>query len=112
MPKQKRLARRQARLAMVDKYLTSSQPQKQFCQNEQIHYTTFQYWLKKYRQQQRQAGCVESSAKQFVPLRFSSADRPQPVPCYTLEYPSGVVLHITVAIDAPALIQLIRAQDI
>lgn len=112
MPNQKLAERRQARLAMVEKYLASGQPQKQFCQNEQINYVTFRYWLKKYRQEQVKSVCGEPSQNRFVPLTFSPGDVPQRIPCYTVEYPAGVVLHITTSIDPQSLIQLIRAQDV
>lgn len=43
--------RQHARLNPSTKYLNSSLTQRQFCQQEQLAYSTFQLWLKEYRRQ-------------------------------------------------------------
>ncbi|MFZ5517091.1 MAG: IS66 family insertion sequence element accessory protein TnpA [Candidatus Zhuqueibacterota bacterium] len=112
MPDQKLVLHRQARMAVIEKYLASGQVQKEFCQNEQISYATFHYWLKKYRQGQTSSASGEPLPNCSVPITFSSAAVSHPAPCYTIEYPGGVVLHISAPLDPHALIQLIRAQDV
>ncbi len=103
-------ARRRARFAAIEKYLASDQPQKQFCLQEDISYSTFQYWLKKYRQANVEAKCDDPSPADFVPIRFGAPQQPVQEQHYTIEYRNGVVLHINRPIKPDLLVQLIRAQ--
>lgn len=99
--------RRQMRFATIEKYLTSGLTQKQFCLHEKLTYSTFQLWLKKYRQANADSiNERKNPGNNFVPLTF------QPLsanPDYIIEYPNGVVLRVGRAIEPQMLIQLIQA---
>ena len=102
--------RRQLRFATIEKYLASGLTQKQFCQQEQLTYSTFQLWLKKYRQANADSTQERSQpGNNFVPLTF----QPSPAkPDYIIEYPNGVVLRVSRAIEPQTLIQLIQASGV
>jgi transposase-like protein len=99
------------RLVMIEKFIESGQSAKQFCQQEDVNYGTFQYWLKKYREQRSAPACEPQTASSFVPLTFSSTSTSRYHQRYTIEYHDGVVLHINQDIPLSLLIQLIRAQE-
>lgn len=102
--------RRQMRVATIEKYLASNLTQKQFCEQEQLTYSTFQLWLKKYRQTNGDSENARCHAgNNFVPLTF----KPLAVPSeYTIEYPNGVVLRVSSPIDLATLIRLIQASGV
>ncbi|MBN2013513.1 hypothetical protein JW960_29560 [candidate division KSB1 bacterium] len=105
------IARR--RFDMILKFIESGQSPKQFCQAEQINYATFQYWLKKYRNQNLPTTAKQPLEGRFVPLTLSSSAS-EASACgqgYTIEYRNGVALHIRQSIELHSLIQLIRAQE-
>jgi len=94
------------RFATIEKYLASGLKQKQFCLQEQLTYSTFQLWLKKYRQANADSTHERSqSGNNFVPITFqpraAKAD-------YVIEYPNGVVLRVSREIEPQTLIQLIQ----
>ncbi|MEW5972102.1 MAG: hypothetical protein AB1706_19925 [Pseudomonadota bacterium] len=96
--------RRQMRFATIEKYLASKLTQKKFCEQEQLTYSTFQLWLKKYRQAKPPA--ISELSNNFVPLTFQT---PAATANYIIEYPNGVVLHINRAVEPQTLRQLIHA---
>jgi len=100
--------RRQLRFATIEKYLASGLTQKQFCQQEQLTYSTFQLWLKKYRQANADFAHEQRDqpGTSFVPLTFTP---PTTKADYIIEYPNGVVLHISGATEPQTLVQLIQA---
>jgi hypothetical protein len=102
--------RRQIRFATIEKYLTSKLTQKQFCEHEQLTYSTFQLWLKKYRQENADPTHEHGRpGNNFVPLTF----KPSAVKTdYVIEYPNGVVLRVSEAIEPQMLIKLIRASGV
>jgi len=111
MPKQTLAERRQLRLATIEKYLASGLAQKQFCQQEQLAYSTFQVWLKKYRQEQVEPRGEPHSNNRFVPLTFTPMPaKPEPTH-YVIEYPNGVVLRLSGAIEPQILLHLIWQQS-
>jgi hypothetical protein len=102
--------RRQKRFATIEKYLASGLTQKQFCHQEQLTYSTFQLWLKKYRQAHADTTQQHGqTGNHFVPLTFKPAAAKTD---YVIEYPNGVVLHVSRAIDPQTLIQLIQASGV
>jgi hypothetical protein len=99
------------RFGMIEKFIESDQSPKQFCLQEEVHYGTFQYWLKRYRNQSTSVEKKQPPKTGFVPLTFSSSGVSGDSHRYTIEYRNGVVLHIRQPIELPLLIQLIRAQE-
>jgi hypothetical protein len=103
---------RQLRLATIEKYLASDLTQKQFCQQEQLAYSTFQVWLKKYRQAQVEPGLKQNSDNSFVPLTFTSTTAKLDSAHYIIEYPNGVVLRVSGLIEPQTLLQLIQVTGV
>ncbi len=104
--------RRQNRFATIEKYLASGLTQKQFCLQEQLTYSTFQLWLKKYRQANTDSTHErerDQPGNNFVPLTFKP---PTTKTDYIIEYPNGVVLRVSRAIEPQTLIQLIQTSGI
>ncbi len=104
--------RRQWRFATVEKYLASGQTQKQFCQQEHLAYSTFQVWLKKYRQTKSASASERQRGSNFIPLTLPPSTGTVDSAHYLIEYPSGVVLHISGSIAPATLMQLIQASGI
>jgi hypothetical protein len=108
MSSQTQQERRLARFALIEKYLDSGLTQDKFCEQQQLAYSTFQFWLKKYRQvNSNRAKEQQSPANTFLPLTFTSPKN-DPAPM-VIEYPNGVILHINGAIEPQLLIQLIQS---
>jgi hypothetical protein len=97
-------ARRRSRFATIEEYLDSGLTQKQFCAQAQIAYSTFQFWLKKYRK--LETGTRQSN-NNFVPLKFAPPQIDSSY--YTLQYPNGVVVHVHGTISVQTLVELISA---
>lgn len=93
------------RIAIVKKYLASNLTLKAFCQREKLAYSTFLSWLRKYRAAQPGSPRSSDTDSGFVPLHVQL---PSPAFC-TLEYPNGVLIHFSSAVDAKFLAPLLRA---
>ena len=107
MAKQTLAERRQQRFATIEKYLASKLTQKKFCEQEKLTYSTFQLWLKKYRQANADSTYEHGQpGSNFVPLTFQV---PAAKTDYVIEYPNGVVLRVGRAVEPQTLIQLIQA---
>lgn len=72
------------RRQLIERYLTSNLAQKKFCQMEKISYSTFTYWLKKYR----------SLNETVIPEPFIAIEPKSEKPIAVLEFPSGLKLRI------------------
>ena len=102
--------RRQLRFATIEKYFASGLTQKQFCQQEQLAYATFQLWLKKYRQANADATHERPQpGNNFVPLTFTPLKPKSDFSHYIIEYPNGVVLRVSGEIEPQTLIHLVHA---
>ena len=98
--------RRQSRIATVVKYLDSGLTQRQFCQQENVAFSTLQFWLRRYRESNPEA--QESTRDHFVALQFRSPLQTD-WPHYTIQYPNGVVVHVNGTISPEFLHVLIQA---
>ena len=101
--------RRQWRFATVEKYLASGQTQKQFCQQEHLAYSTFQVWLKKYRQTKSVSSPEQQLGSNFIPLTLTPSTATVDSAHYIIEYPTGVILRISGSTTLATLMQLIQA---
>jgi len=110
MQRQTLTRRRQLRDAIIEKYLASGLTQKQFCLQEQLAYSTFQLWLKKYRQANANILSEQKQNNRFVPLTFTPPATKPGSPHYIIEYPNGVVLRVNGSIELQTLIHLIQAR--
>lgn len=105
-----RLARAQEMFARIEKYLdakgrAASLTQKAFCEQEGLTITTFQNWLQKYRARQRQVETAPVPAQRFIPLHVQAPPNAPPLSC-VLEFPNGVMLRLSGAVDLERLFHL------
>ena len=103
--------RAQEMYALVEKYFNTGLSQKAFCEQEGIVYSTFHWWLRKYKDRH---SISETTNEQttgtgaFVPVHITP---PEPsandqVTCQ-IEYPNGVVLRF-MDVNVQVLSQLIN----
>lgn len=95
---------------LIEKYLDSQLSQKAFCQQQNLSFAVFGYWLKKYRKAHRPAPAVAKQAARpaFVPLHVTPSDRRNQNTC-ELVFPNGVMLRFSQPVEPDLLIQLIRS---
>ena len=77
--------RRNEMFAVIENYLASGLTQKEFSNQLNLAINTFQYWLKKYREQNE-----PSEKNAFLPLRVNT--RHNNFAC-VLEFPNGIKIH-------------------
>jgi hypothetical protein len=105
-----RAQKQEQMFALIEQYLHSQQTQPEFCRSATIPLSTFQFWLKKYRQtkppQQSQS---QGPVPGFVPLTFSHQTRvstPSQPGC-TIHYPNGVLVEFNGPVDTKILLELV-----
>lgn len=100
-----RLEKRTRMFALIETYRSSGQTQKEFCLDNNINYSSFQFWLKQYRLNNR-AETHENrlSSKGFMPIKISP-DSAQNHFGFQIEYPNGIRIQMNTVPD----IHLIRA---
>jgi transposase-like protein len=81
-------------LSLIERWHESSKTQQAFCQEHNLTFTTFYYWLKRYRR-----GLDESS---FLPVEISSGSTIE------IRYPGGVILQLPAATRLSTLKQLLN----
>lgn len=94
MKNQERSKRQQEMLSKIEQWHDSGKTQQAFCQEHDLTFTTFYYWLKRYRR-----GLDEIN---FLPVEISSGSHIE------IRYPGGVVLQLPAEIRLAALKQLLR----
>ncbi len=104
----RRRARVQNMFAVIEKYLASDVTQKEFCQQENLSYSTFQFWLHKYRKANNSCKNNESSQAPFVPINFCEPNARSSHQSCTIEFPNGVVVRFSETVDVRYLSQLVH----
>jgi transposase-like protein len=94
MKKQERIKRQEEMLFLIEQWQESGKTQQAFCQERDLTFTTFYYWLKRYRR-----GLDESN---FLPVEVSSGSHIE------IRYPDGVILQLPTATKLSALKQLLH----
>lgn len=93
MKNQERLNRQEEMLSLIEKWQESGKTQQLFCQEHDLTFSTFYYWLKRYRR-----GLDESS---FLPVEVSSGSYIE------IRYPGGIILQLPAATSLSAVKQLL-----
>jgi transposase-like protein len=93
MKNQDRITRQTEMLSLIEQWHESGKSQQLFCQEHNLTYTTFYYWLKRYRR-----GIDENS---FLPVEVSSGSHIE------IRYPGGVVLQLPAETRLSTLKQLL-----
>ena len=94
MKKQDRITRQTDMLSLIEQWQESGKTQQAFCQEHDITFSTFYYWLKRYRR-----GIDENS---FLPVEISSGINIE------IRYPDGIVLQLPAAVKLSTLKQLLN----
>jgi hypothetical protein len=85
---------------LIESYLQSGQSQKQFCFENNLSYSKFIYWLKKYRSSRR-------FSQEFIPLNFDSLSGQSCI----IELPTGIKLQINQPLNPKAISDIIAALE-
>jgi transposase-like protein len=80
--------------SLIEKWHQSGIRQQAFCQEHDITFSTFYYWLKRYRR-----GIEESS---FLPVEISSGSNIE------IRYPDGIILQLPSGVKLSTLKQLLN----
>jgi transposase-like protein len=94
MKKQDRITRQTDMLSLIEQWQESGKPQQVFCQEHDITFSTFYYWLKRYRR------VIEES--NFLPVEISSGSNIE------IRYPDGIILQLPAAVKLSTLKQLLN----
>ena len=76
--------------ALIEKYQNSPLSQKAFCKQEDLPYSTFTYWLKKYRGFKQATG----TAQDFIPVKINERSPQKQSNRCEIEFPGGIVIRI------------------
>lgn len=95
MKKQDRLIRQEEMLSLIEKWQESGKTQQSFCQEHGMTFSTFYYWLKRYRR-----GINESS---FLPVEINQSLNTN----LEIRYPDGVILQLPLSVKLSVLKQLL-----
>ncbi|MBW6480574.1 MAG: hypothetical protein K0B37_14190 [Bacteroidales bacterium] len=82
---------REKKLALVERWAQSGQTQQQFCQQHDIKFSTFGYWLKAWRKKN-----LNASTRGFIPIEIKpSGTSEQPcAPRIELVFDDGLTIRI------------------
>lgn len=97
MKKQERITRQEAMLTLIQQWHESGQTQQTFCKEHDLTFSSFYYWLKRYRR-----GIEENS---FLPVEVSSGSYIE------IRYPGGIILQLPATIKLSALQQLLTLRS-
>jgi len=95
MKKQERITRQTDMLSLIEQWHESGKTQQLFCQEHGLTFSTFYYWLKRYRR--------EINESSFLPVEINSLTQSS----IEIRYPDGVILQLPAAIKLSALKQLL-----
>ena len=108
-------ARAREMYAIIEKYLSrsSSITQKTFCEQEGIPLTTFQWWLVRYRKQNRLSGKGAAASSGFIPLVVQEpvSGAADSAGHWEIEYPNGVILRVGRWMDLDLLSSLLTCLE-
>lgn len=93
MKKQERLNRQEEMLTIIEQWQESGNTQQTFCKEHDLTYTTFYYWLKRYRRRIDENG--------FLPVEISSGSYIE------IRYPGGVIWQLPAATRLATIKQLL-----
>jgi hypothetical protein len=83
MKNQDRINRQEKMLTLISQWQDSGKTQQLFCQEHDLTFSTFYYWLKRYRR-----GIDEGS---FIPVEVSTGSYIE------IRYPGGIILQLPAA---------------
>ena len=109
-----RIQKRTRMFNLIRAYLSSAQTQRDFCLDNSINYSTFQFWLRQYRQNHENPEIREESltSNGFVPINISSSSDPTDRGNFgfQIEYPNGIRILIDYVPDIGLIKELLNLQ--
>ena len=96
MNKQTRQAHQEEMFSFIEQWKESKKDQLSFCREKEVSYTTFHYWLKKYRR-------LQLDPQGFIPIEISSGNHQ----LIEVRYPNGVIIQLP-SVDLKVLKQLVH----
>jgi hypothetical protein len=88
-------------LDLIEEQLNGTLTQKQFCKSKQLNFTTFGYWLKKYKK-------LKSDSNNFIPLAI--AGKPE-IDSIRIEIPGGSSIFFPASYAETILRQLLKTGE-
>jgi transposase-like protein len=77
--------------ARIESWKQSGLSQNQFCKEENLSTSTFNYWLKKYKQEKDLVANADSKpVKTFLPVEVTQETIHRDKDCITITYPNGI----------------------
>ena len=107
MAQDKLTIRAQEMHALIRDYQSSGLTQKQFCEQEKLSLSTFQYWLYHLRKHNNPKSQINKPG--FIPLQLKDHSR-DGFSC-RICYPSGVSIDFDGAVDVQLLLTLIKTES-
>jgi hypothetical protein len=103
------IIRQEEMYGKIQDFLSREITQKQYCQEENLSYSTFMYWLRKYRKDHALPSQRASLPSGFIPLKLTSdsAISQTPLDC-EVKLPNGVLIRCHSASINSSLVNLIR----
>jgi len=97
---------------LVETFLSSRKTQKQFCLENTISLSTFQFWLSLYRREKPPVPIKPTKTERsFIPIHFASKDPSSGPECAcSVEYPNGVRIRFNSRPDLDILLGLIQVK--
>ena len=109
-----RLEKRTRMFDLIKTYLSRDQTQKDFCLDKGINYSTFQFWLRRYRQNNENPEIREEhlTSGEFVPIKLSpSSEYPNRSDFgFQIEYPNGIRILMEYVPDIGLIKELLNLQ--
>ena len=106
---QRLIIRQEEMYAKIQDFFSREITQKQYCQEENLSYSTFMYWLRKYRKDHALPSQRASLPSGFIPLKLTSdsAISQTPLDC-EVKLPNGVLIRCNSQSINSSLVNLIQ----
>ena len=74
--------------------------QNRFCKEEKLSLSTFNYWVKKYKQEKdRSAQADNHPVKTFLPVKVTKETVHRDKDCITITYPNGIQVSCPMSLE-------------
>jgi hypothetical protein len=107
---QRLITRQEEMYVKIQDFLSREITQKEYCQQENLSYSTFMYWLRKYRKEHALPSQRASLPSGFIPLKLTSdsAISQTPLDC-EVKLPNGILIRCQTASINSSLVTLIQS---
>lgn len=99
---------RKEMFAIMEKYLASGLSQKKFCQQENMNYSTFQSWYKKYRERHNIPPKLVSQKSHFIAIHEQRNASSAGLFYCQIEFPTGIIIKFAEPPTMAILTQLLQ----